>query len=148
VASDGIVFDVLATDTVVVDALNVHLAAGTFPLEIYFRRGTHVGAETNAALWTLLGSQADLVSSGPAEYTAVPFAASVQLEAGETGAFYVNTGAASSGVLSRAGVNVGDEVLDDGNAVIVAGNAISGVFGTVGAVSIAEAMLAYDVCGP
>ena len=127
---------------------DVHLAAGTHALEIYFRRGSHVGAETNPALWHLLGAKPGIVSASSSTLTTVPFSTDVRLGGGETGAFYVTTGAGSSGVLSRAGAAVGTAVVTDAHATLHEGVAVSGSFGAVGAASVGEAVIGYAICGP
>ncbi len=148
VAVDGAMFDVEATNALTISALDVHLADGSHALEVYFRRGTHVGAETLRSTWTLLGSHADLVSSGAGALTTVPFGTDVYLASGEVGAFYVTTGAASGGVLAREGTTVGEVVEASLDATLGAGRAISGTFGAVGSVSVGEARFHYGACTP
>jgi hypothetical protein len=141
-------FDVFATDAVWVSSLGVHLDAGTFPLSVYFRRGSHVGAETVPDEWTLLGSEMTVSSSGPSALTTIPFSTDVFLESGDTGAFYFTTGAGSNGILSSAGTSVGNTAASDSSLSVLEGLAVSGSFGEVGAVSVAEVRISYGVCGP
>lgn len=147
VASDGVMFDLAASSALSLRQLDVHLSEGAHDLSVFFRRGTHVGAETTPASWHLLGSAAGLLATASA-LTTVPFAAAAQLEAGETGAFYVTTGPATNGVLSSAGTVVGTPSATNPQATFHEGVAVSGTFGAVGAVSHAEAAIDYALCAP
>lgn len=148
VPSDGVMFDLLANDALSLQQLDVHLGAGTHDLSVYFRRGTHVGAETTPAVWHLLGSGAGVVTAAADAFTTVPFATSAQLAAGETGAFYVTTGPASNAVLSSAGTAVGAASVITPQATLREGVAVSGAFGAVGDASKPEVAFDYDRCAP
>jgi len=51
----GVMFNVSANRTIVVDSFEVSIDAGTHLVEVYYKVGSYAGYETDAAAWTLLG---------------------------------------------------------------------------------------------
>ena len=86
----GVMFNVGAKRTVIVDSFEVSIDAGTHLVEVYYKTGTYVGFETNAGAWTLLGSTT--VTSTQANGGSglfVNVGQSLTLPAGSNYAFYI-----------------------------------------------------------
>jgi len=104
----GCMFDITATNTITINQLSSNLYAGTTAnYEIYYKAGTHVGFEANAGAWTLLGSTTGLTSAGNNVPTLIPITFSVNIPAGQTGAFYV-TNDFGGGTSYTTGTTVGN----------------------------------------
>lgn len=96
---DGNMFDVTAINSVIIESFDGNLddAAGGGAggnMEIYYKVGTHVGFETNAGAWTLIGT-AFVDPTGVGIPTAIPVNINLTIPAGQTYAFYItgnNTG--------------------------------------------------------
>jgi hypothetical protein len=58
----GNMFDVTALQTVTLDSFDLNIS-GTASVSVYYKVGTHLGFETNAGAWTLLGTQ-NVLSAG------------------------------------------------------------------------------------
>lgn len=55
--SGGLMFDITATNTITITSFDTHIIrAGDFGAKVYYKPGSHVGSEDNAAAWTLLGT--------------------------------------------------------------------------------------------
>ncbi len=53
----GYMFDVTAFNTLQITSFDLNLATlATYNYRVYYKAGTYVGSETNAAAWTLLGT--------------------------------------------------------------------------------------------
>lgn len=96
--SKGIMFDVVAANTVTIYCIDGNLFPGTATYEIYYRAGSFSGNENNSAVWTLAGS-ATFTSNGSNTATPIPIPINVVIPAGQTYAFYVTA------TLSGGGVN-------------------------------------------
>jgi hypothetical protein len=102
----GCMFDVFATNSVTIRCFEANLYAGTTAnYEIYYRAGTHVGFENNAAAWTLLGGATGVTSAGNNLPTPLPININVTIPAGATYSFYVTNdfGAGTSIPTDRSG---------------------------------------------
>ncbi|MBI1221650.1 MAG: PKD domain-containing protein [Bacteroidetes bacterium] len=97
----GVMFDVAATRTVVLDSFEVSIDAGTYTVEVYYKQGTYVGFETNASAWTLLGSTSvtSTTSSGGSG-TYVNVGNKLTLADGSTYAFYIQVPNVSTGIVN------------------------------------------------
>lgn len=90
---DGIMFDVVPLVDITVTDFDINVAAGSDNIEVWFKSGTHVGSEGNAAAWTLL-STTPITGAGSGIPTNVGANLSQQLNANQTYAFYItNQGA-------------------------------------------------------
>lgn len=142
-SSDGVMFDVTPMRDVQLAMLAVHLASGTHDVDVYFRRGSFAGAETDPAAWKLLATVSGVMSAGAATPSMLPMPVDVFLERGAVTAFYVTT-SASSDVRSQpvtgttAAINV--------DLAIGQGAAINGAFGSVVGPVTPNAELGYGVC--
>lgn len=96
---DGIMFDVTASQSIVVTSFDIDAYGNTHDYEIYYKAGSHVGSENNAGAWTLLGSANNVAGNPRNSPTTVPITVSVAMCAGETHAFYI-TSTSSSGSIS------------------------------------------------
>jgi hypothetical protein len=88
----GNMFDVRSTTrAITIEGFDVNLIAGTHTVEIYYKAGSYVGFDTNAAAWTLAASVPNVTSVEIDTPTSVPVTLSIVIPAGQTYAFYVTT---------------------------------------------------------
>ncbi|MBL8752667.1 MAG: hypothetical protein JNK15_05145 [Planctomycetes bacterium] len=113
---NGNMFDITATNAVVISGFDVNLSTPTADIEVYAVTGggTFVGKESNAALWTLVGTATGVVNSGNNVATSVPIAVNVPIAAGQSMGFYVTT-TAGGGVNYTNGTGVGNVFAQDAN---------------------------------
>ena len=110
---DGIMFDIKAKKTITIQAFSTYIGQGiSGKMEIWYRQGTHVGHETVAADWTLLGSVDNVIGSNvfnspPFVQNRIPIKLDLEIPAGEVYAFYVTTIAASPYMDYRSGTTRG-----------------------------------------
>lgn len=95
--SKGVMFNIVATNTVTIYCIDGNLYVGTAPYEIYYRPGTYVGNEGSSAGWTLLGT-VNITSNGSNVSTPIPIPINVIIPAGSTYGFYVTTTVTTGGV--------------------------------------------------
>lgn len=84
----GIMFDITALNNITINCFEVNLDAGTAPVEIYYKVGTHVGFTATPGAWTFLGAS-PAITGGNNVPTAVPVPVNVTVSAGCTVAFYI-----------------------------------------------------------
>jgi gliding motility-associated-like protein len=143
----GIMFDVMATNTVTVKCFDANLYAGTTAnYEIYYRAGTHVGHENNAASWTLLGNTTALTSLGNNVLTPIPITVNVTIPAGQTYSFYV-TNDFGGGTSYTDGTTVGNFLAGDANITVYEGVGKSYPFGLSFNVRNFNGRINYDLGG-
>ena len=85
----GIMFDITAITCVTIRCFEANFQTGTTGVQIYYRPGTHVGFQNNAAGWTLLGTANAVVGAGNNLFTAIPIPVNITINAGATAAFYI-----------------------------------------------------------
>jgi hypothetical protein len=87
----GNMFDIVGVQPVIVTGLDLHLAPGTWNLELYTVTAgtTFVGNETNSAAWTLVGAAPNVVSAGTGIGTPLPLTFALPIAAGQQLGFYV-----------------------------------------------------------
>ena len=119
--SRGAMFNITATNTVTIKSFDGNLYGGTTAkYEIYYKAGTYVGFETNAAAWTLAGSVNALYAAANNVPTAIPIPINVVIPAGQTYAFYVtNTASGGLNYISSAVTNV--TLASDANLTMIGG---------------------------
>ncbi|HCS18982.1 MAG TPA: hypothetical protein DIW47_00210 [Bacteroidetes bacterium] len=86
----GIMFNVTALRSIILDSFEVSMDAGTHLVEVYYKQGTYQGFETNAGAWTLLGFTTVVSTQsngGPGIYVNV--GNKLSLPASSTYAFYI-----------------------------------------------------------
>lgn len=139
----GAMFDVVADSNLVINGMYTNLSVASAPFEIYFKTGTGIGFEQNAAAWTLLGSDS-IISSGVDVPTLVSIPISVSLIAGDRVAFYVtNSSGNTAGLKYTNGVGAGNLYLDNGALKIYEGNGITYPFGNIFADRVWNGTLNY-----
>lgn len=84
----GIMFDIVATNDITINSFETNVDA-TGDIEIYYRAGTHVGNETNAGAWTLIGSATGVPNNAVNTATPIPINVNTYIPAGQTYAFYI-----------------------------------------------------------
>ncbi len=87
-AQNGNMFDLVATDDIVIDSFDVHLEQDT-DIEIYYKSGSYVGSEGNAGAWTLAGTATNVTAAGNGVPTTVPINVNLPMNNGDTYAFYI-----------------------------------------------------------
>ena len=143
--STGSMFDVVATNAVRVTGFQqAWLSTGAVTAEVYFKTGTHVGFETNAGAWTLLGSQAGIVPDGSLDLTPILIPIDVRIPAGARVAFYV-TGTTGT-VNYTNGTAVGNLLATDGNIDILEGVGKSYPFGATNTPRNFNGAIYYSDC--
>jgi gliding motility-associated-like protein len=124
----GIMFDVVAITSVNVNQLAMDFDNGTYNIEVYYKAGTHVGFQTNAAAWTLLGTANAWAATGGTNVT-IPVVINEMICAGDVGAFYVTANNGTGGNYSN-GTGVGVVAAADANMQILQGTGKAYPFGT------------------
>lgn len=102
-------FNIVAgLNPVTITAFDVNLYGGTTArYEIYYKAGTYVGAETNAASWTMAGGIDGLYVTANNVPTRIPIPLSITIPAGQTYGFYItNTASGGLNYTSSAVTNV------------------------------------------
>lgn len=119
--SRGAMFNITATNTVVIKSFDGNLYGGTTAkYEIYYKSGSYVGSETNAAAWTFAGSVNSLYVAANNVPTPIPIPLNVVIPAGQTYAFYVtNTASGGLNYISSAVTNV--TLVSDANITMIGG---------------------------
>lgn len=93
-------FNVVATNTITLICFDVNmigLNTGTF--EVYYKSGTYVGSQGNAAAWSMIGSSS-VTSTGTNNPTPLNIPLNLVIPAGQTYGFYItnNDNGSSAGV--------------------------------------------------
>ncbi|RFN59901.1 HYR domain-containing protein [Marixanthomonas ophiurae] len=124
---DGNMFDIVAINEVTVNSFDVNLDTGiTDDVEVYYKSGTWVGFEEDAAAWTLIGT-ANVTSAGDGLPTPLNLSLGQTIAAGDTGAFYVTT--TSGGMNYTNGTANGTVFASDDNIEFLEGSGKSYPFG-------------------
>lgn len=122
-SNKGEMFNLVATNTITVLCFDLNLILGSSgSYEIYYKTGTYVGSESNAAVWTLIGSNASVACVGFDIPSPMSIPVNIVIPAGQTYGFYVtatNT-AATTGI--RYTNNPGyTTIASDANVAIAGG---------------------------
>ncbi|MCB1609195.1 MAG: hypothetical protein KDI71_19705, partial [Xanthomonadales bacterium] len=141
----GAMFDITATNSVIIRNIDANLYSGTTAdYEIYYRAGTHVGFENNAAAWTLLGTTTALTSLGTDVPTPIPITLDLLIPAGQTYALYV-TNTFGGGTSYTDGAAVGNFLAGDANISVFEGVGKSYPFGLTFTVRKFNGTFHYDL---
>lgn len=116
----GNMFDVTALTDITLDSIACNMSAGTSTVGIYYKTGTHIGFETTAGAWTLLGT-ASVTSVGTGVPTYVPIGG-LSLPAGQPYAIYVASASLVYTTLSVA------TTYSNGDLSLTAGTGLCGAF--------------------
>lgn len=97
--SRGAMFNIVTgSSAITITSFDVDLYGGTTArYEIYYKSGTYIGSETNAANWTMAGGADNVSSSANNTPTPLPIPLSITIPANSTYGFYI-TNTASGGV--------------------------------------------------
>ena len=140
----GIMFDVRAENDVTIRCFEANLYDGTTAnYEIYYRPGTHVGHENNAAAWTFIGGATGITSAGNNLPTPLPIQVNVSIPAGQTYSFYI-TNDFGGGTNYTDGTAVGNFLAADGNLTVFEGVGKSYPFGLTFTVRNFNGHIFYD----
>lgn len=133
---NGAMFNVNCANTVLVDSITFKLwnnNPGT-NYRMYYKTGTHVGFETNAAAWNLINSgQIRFFNSGGINYAKVS-AKNLILAGGTLYGFYITTDPSAGGG-NDIYVTNGAQSASNGDITITGNRAIAGLFASQGVYS-------------
>lgn len=116
----GVMFDIIATNTITIQSLDVNLDNNTFPkMEVWYKQGSYVGFGTNPAPWTLLGAHDVTYNAGDGNPTPLPIGG-LTIKAGETYGIYV-TSANTSISINYSNIPPALTTYSDANIVIEGG---------------------------
>ncbi len=121
----GITFDITPTNSIVITSFDVYLytdgVATSFNVDVFYKRGSRVGFETNASAWTLAGT-ATIPFNGSTSLKNVDFGALGLLE-GETYSIWLRGYAGVSAMVpvTNNAVNIGDANFTTANHHAVTG---------------------------
>lgn len=143
--SRGAMFNITATNTVTIHCFDANLYGGTTATyEIYYKSGSYVGAETNAAAWTMAGSVSSLYSSANNVPTSIPISINVVIPAGQTYGFYV-TNTASGGLNYTSSATTNVTLASDANVTVTGGVGKSYPFGSTYSYRLFNGTVHYSV---
>ncbi|XOV69100.1 MAG: T9SS type A sorting domain-containing protein [Fluviicola sp.] len=125
----GCMFNITAAQDVIITCFDANLYAGTTAdYEIYYRSGSYIGNETNAAAWTFVGGTTGLTSAGNNVATNIPIPVNVYIPAGQTYGFYV-TNDFGAGTSYTDGTSATNNLGSDANITVYGGVGKSYPFG-------------------
>lgn len=131
-SNKGEMFNVSATNAITVICFDLNLILGSNGnYEIYYKVGSYVGSENNAAAWTLIGSNPSVPCVGFDLPSPMNIPINLFIPAGQTYAFYVTAtnAAATTGIryTNNAGYTI---IASDANVTIAGGIGKAYPFGT------------------
>lgn len=119
----GVMFNVTATNTVTILCYDLNLVLGTTgSYEVYYKPGSYIGSENNAANWILIGSNPSVPCVGFDYPSPLNIPINIVIPAGQTYAFYItsNSTATASGVRYTNGTGYAN-IASDPNLTIAGG---------------------------
>lgn len=146
-SNKGVMFNITATNSVTIHCFDANLPALSIGgYEIYYKVGSYVGSETNAANWTLLGAAGSILSIGLNVETPLTIPVNLILPAGQTYGFYITASnpILSTGLLTTTNAGFG-AISTNGDVVISGGAGITYPFGTVTSNRSFNGTLRYSV---
>ncbi|CAN5326415.1 hypothetical protein BH09BAC5_BH09BAC5_00790 [soil metagenome] len=96
----GIMFDITALSNITISCFDVNMATGVTDVAIYYKVGTHVGFQTNAPAWTLIGTAPNVNGLGTNLATYIPVNVNVAVTSGCTVAFYITRTTVNGGIIN------------------------------------------------
>lgn len=128
-------FDITAANTITISCFDANLPALSIGgYEVYFKSGSYVGSETNAANWSLIGAEGSLLSIGLNSATPISITVNKTILAGQTAAFYIT---ASNPILSTGLLTTTNSgytaITSNADMTVYGGAGITYPFGTVSA---------------
>lgn len=122
-AGKGVMFNVVATNAITATCFDLNLIMATIGnYEVYYKAGSYVGSETNAAAWTLIGSNPSVPSLGLDYPSPLNIPINLFIPAGQTYGFYITSTNVSNttGVRYIAGTGY-TTIASDANVAIAGG---------------------------
>jgi len=116
----GNMFDIVAINAVTIESFDAHPVANT-NYEIYYKVGTFVGSEANAAAWTQIGTATSVIAQPLGTPTPIPISVGVTIPAGQTYAFYVTSTNTAVSQNYTDGTGVGNVYSSDANIQFLEG---------------------------
>lgn len=131
-SNKGEMFNIVATNTVTIICFDLSLINGSSGnYEIYYKVGSYVGSESNAAAWTLIGSNPSVPSLGFDLPSPMDIPINLVIPAGQTYSFYVTATDPASTAGIRYTNNAGyTTIASDANIAIAGGIGKAYPFGT------------------
>ena len=130
-AQRGHMFDITAINCVTILCFEMNFSTGTTDVDIYTKTGTHVGFESTAGAWTLVGTAVNVASAGVNLPTAIPIAVNQLIATGATRAFYITRKTASGPTVAYTnGTAVGNTLASDANIILKEGTGKELLFST------------------
>jgi hypothetical protein len=130
-SNKGEMFNVVTTNAITVICFDLSLSGSTGNYEIYYKVGSYVGSESNAAAWTLLGSNPSVTPVGSNIPSPINIPINLFMPAGQTYAFYVTGTDLATTTAIRYTNNAGyTNIASDANVTIAGGIGKSYPFGT------------------
>jgi PKD repeat protein len=123
----GNMFNVTVTNPLQITSFDVNIGSGSTTVSVYYRSGSYVGSEANAAAWTLLGS-ANVVGAGPNNRTAVPISSPV-LQPGTYGFYVAVTPTFNINTSVDMYYTSGNRTVSNADLSLTAGIGVGGLFG-------------------
>lgn len=144
--SAGMMFDVVATNNIELNAIAFHTSATTtIDMSVYSRQGTYEGKETDESKWTLVDSKL-VDGQGGGKPTYFPFDAPIVLLEGDKRAFYIATTTGPFLRTSTTSATAGDEAYSNNDIIVQVGVGKKlGWDGEVTGSTIFEGVLSYDI---
>ncbi|MAG55362.1 MAG: hypothetical protein CMJ83_03640 [Planctomycetes bacterium] len=126
----GNMFDIVATNPVIIQTVDINVDAGTHTIAVYVVTGggSYVGLAATPGAWTLVGTAPGVVSNGLNVATPVPLPLNVQIQPGQTQGFYV-TVTTGTGMNYTNGSVVNTPYVSDPNITITEGIGVALNFG-------------------
>jgi hypothetical protein len=145
---DGNMFDITATNTIRVRYFEGNIANTpnlTTQYYIYYKVGSHVGSETNAAAWTMIAGPITVTPNAPNTLTVIPVNVNIVIPAGQTYAFYLtNTSAATNNNRYHNGTATGAVLTTNSDLTVYEGTGGAYPFGTFFNARPWEGIVHYD----
>jgi hypothetical protein len=146
---DGNMFNVTAANSIRItyfEALIANTPNPTTQYYIYYKVGTHVGFENNAAAWTLLAGPLTVTPNAPNTMTVIPYTLNMVIPAGQTYAYYLtNTAAASNNNRYHNGTATGNVLSTNSDLTVYEGTGGAYPFGTFFNARPWEGIIHYDI---
>lgn len=113
---DGIMFDVVAINDIIIVCFSANFDPGTFDYEIYYKLGTAQGFQGNPGAWTLIGNGVGVTSAGNSNPTPLNLNSSIGVCGGDRVAFYItNTGPGNADANYTNGTVINNVYASDAN---------------------------------
>lgn len=119
----GVMFNITAgASSITITGFDCALTSSpASPFEIYYKTGTFIGSETNAAAWTLAGSDTGIVSTSTTAGTPLPIPLSITIPANTTYGFYITSTSSNAGVRYSNGASNSVTIVSNADLTLTGG---------------------------